>query len=75
MFHEMGIIGEVVVLAMFEDEDTTLLQQSFLEDEAGDGRQFLQGIGRIGKDKVKLLLATFDEAKHIASQGHNGDWP
>ena len=38
MFHEVWIVGEVVILAMFENEDTIVFQQLALEDEAGDGR-------------------------------------
>jgi hypothetical protein len=33
MLHKVGVAGEVVVFAMFEDEDTLGLEQSFLEDE------------------------------------------
>ena len=38
MFHEVWIVGEVVILAMLEDEDTVVFKQPALEDEAGDGR-------------------------------------
>jgi hypothetical protein len=33
MLHKVGVAGEVVVFAMFEDEDTLGLEQAFLEDE------------------------------------------
>ena len=71
MFHEVRIIREIVVLAMLEDEDTIFFQQSPFEDETGDGGQFLQGIGRIGKDEVKLLLARLDISEHIAAEGYH----
>ena len=68
MLHEMWIVAEIVILPVLKDEDSVVLQQSFLEDEAGDRWQFFQGIGRIGEDKVKLLFAGFDDAEHIAAQ-------
>lgn len=55
-----------MVFAMFEDEDAFWFEESFLKDQVRDGRQFLQGVWRIGKDKVKLLLARLYKAKDIA---------
>ena len=49
--------GEVVVLAMFEDEDAFGSEDVLLEYEVGYLWQFLQRIGRIGEDEVKLLAA------------------
>ena len=49
--------GEVVVLAMFEDEDAFGSKDVLLEYEVGNLGQFLQRVGRVGKDKVKLLSA------------------
>ena len=57
MFHEVRITREIIVLTMLEDEDAVFFQQSPFEDKAGDRGQFLQGIGRVGKDEVKLLFA------------------
>ena len=57
MFHEVRITREIVVLTMLEDEDAVFFQQSPFEDKAGDRGQFLQGIGGVGKDEVKLLFA------------------
>ena len=67
MFHEVWIVGEVMVLAMLEDEDAVVFQQSASEDEAGDSGQFLEGIGRIGEDEIILLLAGLDIAEDIAA--------
>ena len=69
VLHEVRVILEVVVLAMFEDEDAILLQQSVLEDERRNLFQVRQGIGRVGKDEVELFVATLDEAEHIAADG------
>ena len=68
MLHEVWIIREVVVLAVLEDENAVVFQKSSLKDEAGDRRQFLQGVWRICEDKVKLLFARFDISEHIASE-------
>jgi hypothetical protein len=37
MFHEVRISREILVFAVLQHEDATFLQQSFFEDEAGDG--------------------------------------
>ena len=69
MFHEVRMQGEVIVFAMFKDKHTLLFQESFLEDEVWYRRQFLQGVGGIGKDEVILLLARLDISEHISTQG------
>ena len=53
----MWVGGEVVVLAMFEDEDAFGSKDVLLEYEVGYLGQFLEGIGRVGEDKVELLSA------------------
>ena len=72
MLDEVRVAGEVVVLAMFEHEDTIGLQQSLLKDKTGNLGEFFQGIGRIGKDKVKLLLARLNETEHVATKWNAG---
>ena len=57
MLNEMWMGCEVVVLAMFEDEDAFGSKDLLLEYEVGNLGQFLQRVGRVGKDKVKLLSA------------------
>ena len=71
MFHEVWIVGEVMVLAVLEDEDAVVFQQPAFEDEAGDGGQFLEGIGGIGEDEIILLLAGLDIAEGIAAETLN----
>ena len=72
MLHEVGIAGEIVVLAMFEHEDTIGLQQSLFKDETGNLGEFLQGIGRIGKDEIKLLFARLNETEGITTKRDAG---
>ena len=56
-----------MVLAMFKDEYTLRLQQLLLDDEVWNLRQFLQRIGRICKDEVKLLVTRLQESEHITT--------
>ncbi len=67
MFQEAGMVGEVVVLAMFEDEDASLVEQVAFEDEPGYLGQFLESIRRVGKDEVELLMTALQEAEHVAT--------
>ena len=61
------MVGEVVVLAMFEDEDASLVEQVAFEDEPGYLGQFLESIRRVGKDEVELLMTALQEAEHVAT--------
>lgn len=70
MLQEIGMAGEIIVLAMLQDEDSTFLQQIARHDDIGDFFQIGQGIGRVGKDEVKLLIAPSQIAKHITTNGY-----
>jgi hypothetical protein len=54
---EVGMLGEIMLLAMLEDKDSFRLEERLLEDEVGNLGQLLQGIGRVGKNEVELLAA------------------
>ena len=69
MLHKMGVGGEIVFLAVLKDKDTVVGQQSVLKDKGRDRGEFLQGVWRIGKDKIKLLLTGFHETEDITTQG------
>lgn len=70
------MLGEVVILAVLEDEETVGLQQSALDDEVGQRGEFFQRIGRVGKDEVELLMAGLDESEDISAECyHIGDSP
>ena len=63
-------------LAVLKDKDAIVGQQSMLKDKGWDCGEFLQGVWRVGKDKLKLLLTGFHEAENIATQGcYNGTVP
>lgn len=68
MLHEVRMVCELVILAVFENKYSVLLQQLVFKDEVRYLRQFLQSIGRVGKDKVERLPATLDEAEGISTQ-------
>ena len=71
MLNKVGMLREIVVLAVLEDEDALRLQQAMLEDEVGNGGQLLQGIGRVGKDEVELLVAGLNVAEDIGAKTLN----
>ena len=52
---------------MFEHENAFRSKDVLLEYEVGYLGQFLQRIGRVGKDEVKLLAARLDESEYIAT--------
>ena len=62
----MGVRREVVVLTMLENEKPVGGKEVLLEDEIGNGWQFGEGIRRISKDEIELLMAALYEPKDIA---------
>ena len=50
---EMRMTGEIVLVAVLEDEQSTGFEQ-FGNDERRQSGEFLQGVGRVGEDKVVL---------------------
>lgn len=70
MLQEIGMAGEIIILAMLQDEDSTFLQQIARHDNIGNFFQIGQGIGRVGKDEVEILITPSQIAKHITTNGH-----
>ena len=68
--HEAGVFGKAVVLAMLEDEHAALGKHSLAQDEVGQFGQTGEGIGRIGEDEVEGVVALFNVAEHIGTQGY-----
>lgn len=52
---------------MLKDEDAVGLQKLMLEYQGRYGGQLLQGVRRVGEDKVELLMAFLHEAEDIAT--------
>ena len=73
MLLEVRMLGEVMVFAMLQHEETLGLQQLSLKDDVGQRWQLLQGVGWVGKDKVELLLTAFQKTKSLSTQRHYGD--
>ena len=61
------MIGEIIILAMFENEDAAFVQKVTIQYEIWNLREFFQSVRWIGKDEIKLLLAGSQEAEHIAT--------
>ena len=61
------MIGEIVVLAMFENEDAFFVEKIAIEYEVWNLGELLQCVWRIGKDEIELLLAGSQEAEYIAA--------
>lgn len=72
MLHKTGMRGEFMVLAVFKDKHATWSHDVLLHNEVGNRWQFLQRIGWICKDKVKLLSATLQETEHITTDTLKG---
>ena len=67
MLHKPGMNGKIIIFAMLEDEYTIGCQYVLSENHVGNLWQFLEGVGRVGKDEIKLLSARFDESEHITT--------
>ena len=69
---EMRMAGEIVLVAVLKNKQTAILEQRraltvlrLAEDICRQGRQFRQGIRRVGKDKVVTDRAGLQVAEHI----------
>ena len=69
MLHKPGMNGKIVIFAMLEDEYTIGCQYVLSENHVGNLWQFLEGVGRVGEDEVKLLAARLDESEYITTDG------
>lgn len=63
---------EVIVFAMFEDEESVALQQVAIEYQSWQGRQVGQRVRRIGKDEIKYAIGVdgrlgLDVTEHVAT--------
>lgn len=55
MVRKARMSGEVVILAMFEDEDSAFCEEIVLEYEVGKSAKVFEGVGWVGKYEVELL--------------------
>ena len=69
MLNKAGMLAEVVVLAMLDDQETSFAQKIALEYHIRQFGDFLQYIGRVCKDEVELLPALTDVLEHISLYG------
>ena len=61
------MLGEIIILAMLENEDAALVQKVTIQNEVWNLGEFFQSVGWIGKDEIELLLAGSQETEHIAT--------
>lgn len=69
MLHKAWVLREVVVLAMFEHKESSLLEQATFHYDVGHLWQLLQSIRRIGKDEVEAFTTACQISKHIGTDG------
>lgn len=67
MFQESWMLGEIIILTMFENEDAIFVQKVTIQNEVWNLGEFFQSVGWIGKDEIELLLAGSQETEHIAT--------
>ena len=67
MLQESWMLGEIIILAMLENEDAALVQKVTIQNEVWNLGEFFQSVGWIGKDEIELLLAGSQETEHIAT--------
>ena len=56
---------------MLKYEDAVGSKEVVGEDKIGNLWKFLQGVGRVGKDEVKLLMTALDKAEDIGAKTLN----
>ena len=61
------MVGEIVVLAMLENEDALFVEKVTIQYEVWNLWKLLQCVWRIGKDEIELLLAGSQKAEYIAT--------
>ena len=61
------MLREIIVFAMLKDEDASFVEIVAIQNEVWNLRQLLQGVWRISKDKVKLLLAGLQKTEYITT--------
>ena len=67
MLPEVRMLFELVFARMLEDEDAVVGEDIAGEDDVGQLRQVLEGVGRVGKDDVESFVGTFQEVEDIGA--------
>ena len=66
---EMGMRRELVVLAVFQDEETFGLEKIVLKDQVRERGELAEGVRGIGKDEIELVVTALYETEDIGTQG------
>lgn len=64
-----GMLAEVVVLAVFYDEQAILSEEATFQNHVGEFGYLGQDVGRVGKDKVELFSALAKVLEHVTFDG------
>ena len=67
LLHKVRMIDKAMVLTMLQYEQSVGSQHALIKDDVGQLSQTLQGIGWIGKDKVKGFMTLFNVSEHIST--------
>ena len=60
-----------MVFAVLQNKKSFFLEQTFVEDQVWNGGDLFQGVGRVGKDKVELLVAGLNVTEDIGAKTLN----
>ena len=66
VLQKMGVRREVVMLSMLENEESIGRKKVLREDEIRDGWQLWEGIRRVSKDEIELLMTALYESEDVA---------
>ena len=64
-----GMLAEVVVLAVFYDEQAILSEEATFQNHVGEFGDLGQDVGRVGKDEVELFSALAKVLEHVTFDG------
>ena len=67
MLQESWMVGKIVVLAMFENEDALFVEKIAIQYEVWNLGELLQCVWRIGKDEIELFMAFLNVFENICS--------
>lgn len=67
VFDKVRMLGERVIFAMFENEDSAFAQTIFCKDAIGNGGDFGHLIRWVGKNQVEHFVVYIEKAEHIAA--------
>jgi len=71
VLNEARMLGEIILLAVLQDEKTAFAEQASTKDDVGQLRYLRQSIWWVGKDKVELLATLRNILEDITANGQS----